>query len=470
MRNDPGLPDDSGPDEGPQTPLPAIADLSTSFHATMACLLDAALEANDWGGVEAETGWDLVSLLTREHRLPEWRAWQVASVADRLEAVPAVAQRFRAAVLTFDQLAAFVKATRTLNGRPLTTIDEEAASLADALAASNRSHAWVDEIITLVDDLRASGHANRQERRAERGEWMSAQQDFDGGGDKVNFQLACTALEHQGDHTERSRGRRWAHAFVDMCLATLTGGTEAGCAEHDDPGDCDDDCTAITSGRRRPARPLVTIHLDLATATVDRCGQLLRVVTGPGRSRLPTISARLLDLLGRHADLIVQLQDGANPLAEIKDTTEDVPAAIRRAVLARDRGCRAPGCRRPARHVHHIIHREHGGDHDPTNLLSLCTFHHLTWLHRRGWTPNLDPTTAKVTWTHRTSRTVATMPHGHRPAPARDPALLPDWLAPPRPPPPEHSEPPDLDRPPGSWLDPPHDQHLGDPPGGLDPP
>jgi hypothetical protein len=65
-----------------------------------------------------------------------------------------------------------------------------------------------------------------------------------------------------------------------------------------------------------------------------------------------------------------------------------VPAAMRRAVIARDRHCRYPGCDRPARwcDVHHICH---WGDVGPTavwNLKLLCRYHH-TFEHRRSRSP-----------------------------------------------------------------------------------
>jgi hypothetical protein len=56
----------------------------------------------------------------------------------------------------------------------------------------------------------------------------------------------------------------------------------------------------------------------------------------------------------------------------------------RRRILARDMNqCRVPSCR--ARHhldVHHIVHREHGGDDTDANLVTLCGGHHR--LHHMG--------------------------------------------------------------------------------------
>jgi hypothetical protein len=65
--------------------------------------------------------------------------------------------------------------------------------------------------------------------------------------------------------------------------------------------------------------------------------------------------------------------------------TQDVPPRVRRLVFQRDASrCRVPGCR-SARflEVHHIVHREHGGTHDPSNLIVLCGGHHQ--LHHDGF-------------------------------------------------------------------------------------
>jgi hypothetical protein len=65
--------------------------------------------------------------------------------------------------------------------------------------------------------------------------------------------------------------------------------------------------------------------------------------------------------------------------------TRSIPPAIRRALTARDQGCRFPGCaRRRWLHAHHIEHWAHGGHTELKNLVLLCHHHHQL-VHEGGW-------------------------------------------------------------------------------------
>jgi hypothetical protein len=121
---------------------------------------------------------------------------------------------------------------------------------------------------------------------------------------------------------------------------------------------------------------LVNIHVD-HTALADNAG----------RSALPVESVRRLSCDAEKVT-IVDGDDG-EPLS-VGRKTRVVPAAIRRALWARDKGCTFPGCRN-SRFVdaHHVRHRSAGGETRLDNLLLLCSRHHRL-VHEGGFRIDTD--------------------------------------------------------------------------------
>src|SRR5256714_6875033 len=109
---------------------------------------------------------------------------------------------------------------------------------------------------------------------------------------------------------------------------------------------------------------------QIAVRRCDAC----RGATQEAAGQLVAIDAPATDRAECDADRLAP--DGA--------VTHDISAKTRRLVIHRDRGrCRVDGCR-AARNLelHHIVAREHGGKHDPDNLILLCNGHHDA--HHRG--------------------------------------------------------------------------------------
>ena len=73
--------------------------------------------------------------------------------------------------------------------------------------------------------------------------------------------------------------------------------------------------------------------------------------------------------------------------------SDSIPAHIRRAVLLRDRRCAWPQCGRRAVYcdVHHLRHKQDGGETSVENCALVCQFHHDVCIHRRGWQLILHP-------------------------------------------------------------------------------
>ncbi len=80
--------------------------------------------------------------------------------------------------------------------------------------------------------------------------------------------------------------------------------------------------------------------------------------------------------------------------------TRTIPPALRRALEARDRGCRFPGCGLRFTDAHHIVHWADGGETKLDNTLLLCRSHHRT-VHEGGYRVCIDRTGQVVFFTPR---------------------------------------------------------------------
>jgi hypothetical protein len=118
------------------------------------------------------------------------------------------------------------------------------------------------------------------------------------------------------------------------------------------------------------ARAQLVVHVDAATLSAD----------APGRSALedgPVLAAETVRRLGCEASVVAIVEDRAGRVLDVGRSTRSIPAAIGRALRARDGGCRYPGCgERRFVEGHHVEHWAHGGATRLSNLVLLCRRHH----------------------------------------------------------------------------------------------
>lgn len=136
----------------------------------------------------------------------------------------------------------------------------------------------------------------------------------------------------------------------------------------------------LTSLQKNPTlrhlQDLPTLDLDLPTTPTG-------TPISPGSARRLACDAQLIPLI---------LGTASEPL-DVGRATRTIPAALRRAVTHRDRGCKFPGCnRRPKRcHAHHIDHWADGGPTSLPNLVLLCHYHHHLIHQPNNWTLQHSP-------------------------------------------------------------------------------
>ena len=99
----------------------------------------------------------------------------------------------------------------------------------------------------------------------------------------------------------------------------------------------------------------------------------------------PGVSAETSRRISCDASIIRILDDEKGEPLSIGRKSRVIPPAIRRALKARDDGCRFPGCTH--KHFidgHHIKHWANGGETSMENLVQLCRFHHRL-VHEGGF-------------------------------------------------------------------------------------
>ena len=92
------------------------------------------------------------------------------------------------------------------------------------------------------------------------------------------------------------------------------------------------------------------------------------------------------------AKIIPIILGGASEPLDVGRAMRTVPLSIRRALVARDRGCAFPGCDRPPGmcQAHHCRHWADGGDTSAANCVLLCETHHRH-VHHTGWEILIHP-------------------------------------------------------------------------------
>jgi hypothetical protein len=189
------------------------------------------------------------------------------------------------------------------------------------------------------------------------GVWLRGYFDREGG---AALRTALEPLARRvGAGDCRKRPQRLADALVELASHKL------------------DDGALPSVGGRRP-------HLQL-TATFETVKGHLGSPAGELEFSVP-ISADTVERISCDCTLTRVLLGADSIVIDVGRAKRIINGTRRRALHARDRHCRFPGCDRPATwsSAHHLVHWAKGGTTDLDNLVLLCHRHH--WLvHEGGW-------------------------------------------------------------------------------------
>lgn len=239
--------------------------------------------------------------------------------------------------------------------------------------------------------------------------------------DEVGTRLrtALDAFDISSDQTRGRPDKRLADALDTMTFALLDHG--------------------LAPGTGGTARPHLSVLVDLDVLTADLVDPDCADPDAPGAAPGPLdavwaglpsaettwgglLSPQAVRRIACDAGLSRVVLRGDSQVLDVGRTTRDWSGPQRRAVNARDRGCRGPSCDRPIAwtHIHHLRWWRNHGPTAVDNGLALChSCHHL--VHDRNWTVDLDPTTAAATWTSPTGTVTVTEPHRDPPITTRRP-------------------------------------------------
>jgi hypothetical protein len=222
---------------------------------------------------------------------------------------------------------------------------------------------------------------------------------------------AIDDLAHRGPADDRHIDARRADALVEL-LTRPYGADRAG-----DPGPMAGRSTGRGKTRRHWAadtgdtptrasgRPL--IHITVPATTLLGLDEAPAELAGYGP--IPAAMARRIadDPTSLWRRILTDPASGA--VLDVGNTIYRPPTAIARYVAARDRTCRFPGCRQPARRcdLDHVVPYP-AGPTAATNLLTLCRRHHRLKHEGRWQVRQTDEGVA--TWTSPTGHSYLTHP------------------------------------------------------------
>jgi len=147
----------------------------------------------------------------------------------------------------------------------------------------------------------------------------------------------------------------------------------------------------------RPERYQVVLYVEAETLSANGGAGLSELEDGT------RVSHEMSRRLACDASVVPISRDPEGEVLGVGRKTRTIPPALRRALEARDRGCRFPGCGLRFTDAHHIRHWADGGETSLRNLILLCSHHHRL-VHERNW---------KVEWWGKGRHPAFIDPRGH---------------------------------------------------------
>jgi len=306
----------------------------------------------------------------REHcGLTPGAARERVSMARRLRDLPETSAAFRAGEISYGHVRLISAAADGVDpelaaaGEPI--LLEAARTLDPRRLGAVIAH-WRNAVDP--DGFLAAANDAHERRRFDISETFEAMTVLDGqlyGDDGAMVRTAIEAYSKPVPDDTRTPTQRRADALVELARQVLNTGD------------------APSSGGERPH---VNVHVPLETLE-KRAGAEATELDWGG-----VVGGETARRIACDAGVSRILTDGKSEPLDVGRRTRTIPAALRRAVIARDRHCVAAGCDRPPGwcDVHHRRHWIDGGETVLSNLELRCHLHHRDE-HEGRHAPNEPP-------------------------------------------------------------------------------
>jgi len=346
----------------------AIADLAARIHAATYELLVLIHR------FDLSAGWSDSGALSCAH----WLNWRVGfglgaarervRVAHALAELPVVSRAMRRGALSYSKVRAITRVATPANEAQLVDLALAATAAqverftrswrrvdrSVAAQETERRHlhrhldVWVDDDGMLVLRGRLAPEAGAVVQRALEAAADQLRRESQGAGDANGLAQEATVSQRRAD------------ALGLLAESALTHELERGTA-----GD----------------RYQVVLHVE---------GDGLRAEGDAGQAVVEDaggayVSAETSQRIACDASMVVMRHATDGAVLDVGRKTRTIPPAIRRALAARDRQCRFPGCAAKHCDAHHIRHWADGGATKLENLVLICRRHHRA-VHEEGFT------------------------------------------------------------------------------------
>jgi Domain of unknown function (DUF222) len=301
----------------------------------------------------------------RQCRLTPGAARERLSVARRLRELPATATAFAAGEIGYGHVRLLSAAAGAVDGAVWAESEPILVDAARSLdpsglrkAIAHWHHAVDPEAFVAAEN---DAHAARRFDISETYEGMTVFDGQSAGADGAIVRTAIDVYSKPLPDETRTPTQRRADALLELARRAL------------DAGDA-----PITGGER----PHVDVLTDLPTLEQRAGAKAAELASGE------VISGEAGRRLACDAGVSRIITDGKSEPLDVGRRTRTIPAALRRAVIARDRHCVADGCDRPPGwcEVHHKKHWIDGGTTELDNLELRCHLHHRDE-HEGQWKP-----------------------------------------------------------------------------------